>query len=185
MIEAGGKRIGYIRIWSYAGRQYQDALEAELASGKLKDADAVIWDLRDGWGGAQPDFLDIFNPRGPVMTVTDRNGGQDIVNFRWRKPVALLVNAGTRSGKEVLTFGFKKYGFGEVIGERTAGALLAARAFLLSDDSLMIVAVDDVTVDGERLEGRGVDPTIRVPFDLPYAAGRDPQLDRALRALTG
>ena len=65
------------------------------------------------------------------MTVTDRNGGQDIVNFRWRKPVALLVNAGTRSGKEVLTFGFKKYGFGEVIGERTAGALLAARAFLL------------------------------------------------------
>ena len=185
LIEAGGKRIGYIRIWSYAGRQYQDALEAELASGKLKDADAVIWDLRDGWGGAQPDFLDIFNPRGPVMTVTDRNGGQDIVNFRWRKPVALLVNAGTRSGKEVLTFGFKKYGFGEVIGERTAGALLAARAFLLSDDLLMIVAVDDVTVDGERLEGRGVDPTIRVPFDLPYAAGRDPQLDRALRALTG
>src|SRR3954453_12433165 len=108
---------------------------------------------------------------GPVMTVTDRNGGQDIVNFRWRKPVALLVNAGTRSGKEVLTFGFKKYGFGEVIGERTAGALLAARAFLLSDASLMIVAVDDVTVDGDRLEGRGVDPTIRIPFDLPYAAG--------------
>jgi carboxyl-terminal processing protease len=185
VIEADGKRIGYIRIWSYAGRQYQDALEAELASGKLKDADAVIWDLRDGWGGAQPDYLDIFNPRAPVMTLKDRNGEQDLVNFRWRKPVTLLVNAGTRSGKEVLTFGFKKYGFGEVVGERTAGALLAARAFLLSDDSLMIVAVDDVLVDGERLEGRGVDPTIRVPFDLPYAAGRDPQLDRAVRSLTG
>jgi carboxyl-terminal processing protease len=185
VIEADGKRIGYIRIWSYAGRQYQEALEEELASGKLKDADAVIWDLRDGWGGAQPDYLDIFNPRAPVMTLKDRNGERDVVNFRWRKPVTLLVNAGTRSGKEVLTFGFKKYGFGEVIGERTAGALLAARAFLLSDDSLMIVAVDDVMVDGERLEGRGVDPTIRVPFDLPYAAGRDPQLDRAVRALTG
>jgi carboxyl-terminal processing protease len=49
----------------------------------------------------------------------------------------------------------------------------------------MIIAVDDVAVDGERLEGRGVEPTIRVPFDLPYAAGRDPQLDRAVRALTG
>jgi len=24
-----------------------------------------------------------------------------------------------------------------------------------------------------------------VPFDLPYAAGRDPQLDRAVRSLTG
>ena len=53
--------------------------------------------------------------------------------------------------QEVLTFGFKKYGYGEVIGERTAGALLAARAFVLSDDSLMIIAVDDVAVDGERL----------------------------------
>ncbi len=185
LIEVEGKRIGYIKIWSYAGRQYQDALAEELASGKLKNADAVIWDLRDGWGGAQPSYLDIFNPRGPVMTLKDRDGEEDVVNFRWRKPVTLLINAGTRSGKEVLTFGFKKYGYGEVIGERTAGALLAARAFLLSDDSLMIIAVDDVAVDGERLEGRGVEPTIRVPFDLPYAAGRDPQLDRAVRALTG
>ncbi len=185
LIEADGKRIGYIKIWSYAGRQYQDALAEELASGKLKDADAVIWDLRDGWGGAQPSYLDIFNPRGPVMTLRDRDGEEDVVNFRWRKSVTLLINAGTRSGKEVLTFGFKKYGYGEVIGERTAGALLAARAFVLSDDSLMIIAVDDVAVDGERLEGRGVEPTIRVPFDLPYAGGRDPQLDRAVRALTG
>jgi C-terminal processing protease CtpA/Prc len=185
LIEVEGKRIGYIKIWSYAGRQYQDALAEELASGKLKDADAVIWDLRDGWGGAQPSYLDIFNPRGPVMTLRDRDGEEDVVNFRWRKPVTLLINAGTRSGKEVLTFGFKKYGYGEVIGERTAGALLAARGFVLSDDSLMIIAVDDVAVDGERLEGRGVEPTIRVPFDLPYAAGRDPQLDRAVRALTG
>jgi carboxyl-terminal processing protease len=185
LIEADGKRIGYIKIWSYAGRQYQDALAEELASGKLKDADAVIWDLRDGWGGAQPSYLDIFNPRGPVMTLRDRDGEEDVVNFRWRKPVTLLINAGTRSGKEVLTFGFKKYGYGEVIGERTAGALLAARGFVLSDDSLMIIAVDDVAVDGERLEGRGVEPTIRVPFDLPYAGGRDPQLDRAVRALTG
>jgi carboxyl-terminal processing protease len=185
LIEADGKRIGYIKIWSYAGRQYQDALAEELASGKLKDADAVIWDLRDGWGGAQPSYLDIFNPRGPVMTLRDRDGEEDVVNFRWRKPVTLLINAGTRSGKEVLTFGFKKYGYGEVIGERTAGALLAARGFVLSDDSLMIIAVDDVAVDGERLEGRGVEPTIPVPFDLPYAGGRDPQLDRAVRALTG
>jgi carboxyl-terminal processing protease len=185
LIEVDGKRIGYIRIWSYAGRQYQEALAEELATGKLKDADAVIWDLRDGWGGAQPGYLDIFNPRGPVMTLKDRDGEEDVVNFRWRKPVTLLINGGTRSGKEVLTFGFKKYGYGDVIGERTAGALLAARAFLLSDDSLMIIAVDDVAVDGERLEGRGVEPTIRVPFELPYAAGRDPQLERAVRALTG
>jgi C-terminal processing protease CtpA/Prc len=33
------------------------------------------------------------------------------------------------------------------------------------------------------LEGRGVTPDIVVPFDLRYAAGRDPQLDAALAFL--
>ena len=39
-------------------------------------------------------------------------------------------------------------------------------------------------VDGERLEGIGVDPTIAVPFDSRYAGGSDPQLDRALMVLS-
>ncbi len=31
-----------------------------------------IWDLRDGWGGASPDYLDLFNARAPDMTFTQR-----------------------------------------------------------------------------------------------------------------
>ena len=50
----------------------------------------------------------------------------------------------------------------------------------LSDGSLLYVAVADVTVAGARLEGRGVTPDIAVPFDAPYAAGADPQLERAV-----
>ncbi len=185
IIEANGRRIGYIHVWSYAGRSYQEILEAALSEGKLKDADALIWDLRDGWGGARPSFLRIFDPHGPTMILSERNGDTELVGFRWRKPVVLLTNNGTRSGKEVLTYGFKKNGYGEVIGEPTAGALLAARAFLLSDGSLLILAVNDVTVDGERLEGKGVVPTIEVPFELPYAACKDPQLNKAISVLSG
>ncbi|MDY0884822.1 S41 family peptidase [Dongia soli] len=184
IIEAGGKKIGYIRIWSYASDRYQDMLEEQLAVGKLKDADALVWDLRDGWGGAQPDYLDIFDDLGPTMTLTERDGDSSPVNVKWRKPVALLINEGSRSGKEVLAYGFKKYRVGDVIGSRTAGALLAARAFLLADDSLLLLAVADVAVDGERLEGRGVTPTIEVPFSLPYAGGEDPQLDKAVEILS-
>ena len=184
IIETDGRRIGYIRVWSYAGRNYQEILEEALSEGKLKDADALIWDLRDGWGGARPSFLNIFNPHGPTMALTDRSGDSELVGFRWHKPVVLLTNNGTRSGKEVLTYGFKKNGFGEVVGERTAGALLAGRAFLLSDGSLLILAVNDVAVDGERLEGKGVAPTIEVPFDLRYAAGKDPQLNKAISILS-
>jgi len=183
IIETNGQRVGYVHVWSYAGRNYQAILEEVLSEGKLKDADALVWDLRDGWGGARPSFLRIFDPHGPTMTLTERHGGTETVGFRWQKPVVLLINNGTRSGKEVLAYGFKKNGYGEVVGEQTAGALLAARAFLLPDGSLLILAVNDVAVDGERLEGKGVAPTIEVPFELPYAAGKDPQLNKAISIL--
>ena len=184
VIEAEAKKIGYVRIWSYAGGRYQDMLERLLSTGKLKDVDALIWDLRDGWGGAQAYYLDIFSDLGPTMTMTERDGERETSNVKWRKPAALLINGGSRSGKEVLAYGFKKYGVGEVIGTRTAGALLAGRAFLLKDDSLLLLAVADVEVDGERPEGVGVAPTIEVPFPLEYAGGKDPQLDKAVEVLS-
>ena len=184
VIEENGKRIGYIHVWSYAGQDYQDILEEELSEGKLKDADALIWDLRDGWGGARPHFFDIFNARAPDLTFTERSGKTSYAGFKWRKPAAVLINGGTRSGKEVLTYGFKKYGYGEVIGTQTAGALLAGRGFLLSDGSFLMVAVNDVAVDGERLEAKGVEPTIAVPFEIRYSAGADPQLDKAVEVLS-
>jgi carboxyl-terminal processing protease len=184
IIEADGAKIGYIRVWSYAGTQYQDLLERELSSGKLKDADALVWDLRDGWGGAQAEYLNIFDGRAPTTTLINRDGQRSVPYATWRKPVAMLVNEGTRSGKEILAYGFKRYGLGEVIGSRTAGAVLAGRAYLLSDGSLLLVAVADVLVDGTRLEGVGVVPTIAVPSPLPYAQGRDRQLDQAVQVLS-
>ncbi|MGH6930563.1 MAG: S41 family peptidase [Dongiaceae bacterium] len=183
VIDRGGVKIGYIHVWSYARGDYQELLEEQISTGPLKDADALIWDLRDGWGGADPAYLDVFNSRAPTMLTADRGGDRSVVNAKWRKPAALLINGGTRSGKEVLTYGFKKYGYGEVIGTRTSGALLAGRAFLLSAGGLLLVPVADVSVDGERLEGSGVTPTIEVERDIPYAAGADPQLDRAIEVL--
>jgi carboxyl-terminal processing protease len=180
IIEVDGSRIGYIRMWSYAGRDFHHLLEEEITTGTLKDADALIWDLRGGWGGAQPSYLDLFDPRGPVMTVIGRSGRRDVVNARWQKPAVLLIDGGTRSGKEILAYGFKKYGFGPVVGTRTKGDVLAASAFMLSNNCLLELAVDDVRVDGERLEGVGVTPTVEVPFELEYSGGEDPQLAQAI-----
>ena len=173
-----------MHVWSYAGGAYQRALQRLIAEGPLKEADALIWDLRDGWGGADPEYLDLFNLRAPTMQLTNRNGAATALNVKWRKPVAMLINGGTRSGKEILAYGFKKYGLGEVIGAPTAKAVLASTAFLMSDGSLLLLAVSDVRVDGERLEGAGVTPTIDVPFDPIHAAGKDPQLERAVEALS-
>ena len=184
VIAADKARIGYVHVWSYASRRVQFELEDLIAEGPLKDADALVFDLRGGWGGAQPQYLDLFNPHAPTMQVKDRNGDIGFVDVKWRKPVAMLINQGTRSGKEVLAYGFKQYRLGELVGVRTEGAVLAATSFLIGDDGLLLLAVEDVLVDGHRLEGVGVTPTINVPFDLRYAAGADPQLDRAVQVLT-
>jgi carboxyl-terminal processing protease len=176
-------KIGYVHVWSYASHRMQSALEDLMSDGPLKDADALVWDLRGGWGGAQPQYLDLFNPRAPTMQIKGRNGETGFVDVKWRKPVAALINEGTRSGKEVLAYGFKEYRMGELVGHRTEGAVLAATAFLIGDDGLLLLAVEDVLVDGQRLEGVGVTPTIEVPFDSRYAAGADPQLDRAVQVL--
>ncbi|MFO1026850.1 MAG: S41 family peptidase [Acetobacteraceae bacterium] len=178
------RKIGYVHVWSYASYAYQQALERLLSEGTLRDAEALIWDLRGGWGGAVPEYLDLFNTRAPTMQLTDRNGARGFENVKWRKPVAMLINEGTRSGKEILAYGFKKYQIGEVIGTRTEGAVLAATAFLIGN-GLLLLAVQDVLVDGERLEGVGVTPTVTVPFDLAAGDGRDPQLDRAVALLAG
>jgi carboxyl-terminal processing protease len=179
-----GMHIGYVHVWSYASDAYQEALEQLLGEGALKDADALVLDLREGWGGAVPDYLDLFNNRAPTMQVRDRDGRTRLDNVKWRRPAAMLVNERSRSGKEVLAYGFEKYRLGAVIGSHTSGAVLAATAFLMSNGDLLLLAVDDVRVDGERLEGIGVDPTIAVPFDSQYSAGRDPQLDRAVSMLS-
>jgi carboxyl-terminal processing protease len=184
IIDANGMKIGYIHVWSYAGTPYQQLLERELSSGKLKEVDALVWDLRDGWGGAQAEYLHLFNGQAPTTTLINRDGQHSMANVAWRKPVAMLVNEGTRSGKEILAYGFKEYGIGEVIGSRTAGAVLAGRAYLLRDGNLLLVAVADVLVDGQRLEGVGVTPTISVPFALAYAQGKDVQLERAVEVLS-
>ncbi|MFQ5627195.1 MAG: S41 family peptidase [bacterium] len=183
-IERDGKKIGYVYVWSYAGQQYHDLLVQEVAFGRLKEADALIIDLRDGWGGANPNYLNLFHKNIPQLTMIDRNGKKVTFDFQWRKPVAMLVNEGTRSGKEILAYGFRKYGIGKVIGTRTAGAVTAGRPFLLAGGQLLYLAVQDVFVDGERLEGVGVAPDIEVQFPIEYAHGRDPQLERALEELS-
>lgn len=183
IIERDDKKIGYIHIWSYAGEQYQQLLSDEIRFGKLKEADGLILDLRDGWGGANPDYLNIFSTKVPVLTRISRDGEKSTLDSQWRKPVVMVVNNKTRSGKEILAYGFKRFGIGTVIGTKTSGAVVAGGPFFLSDGSLLYLAVSDILVDGERLEGKGVTPDIEVPFQLEYAQGQDPQKERAVEVL--
>ncbi len=55
---------------------------------------------------------------------------------------------------------------------------------MLSDKALLYLAVGDILVDGQRLEGVGVAPDVEVPDRLPFAQGADPQLEMVLEIAT-
>lgn len=179
VISHKGKDVGYVHVWSFAGERYYETLK-EIIAMQFSDAKALVLDLRYGPGGANPEYLNIFNDRVPVLTNKLRNGQGWEYDPQWRKPVVLLVNDDTRSGKEIFAYGFKKFNYGKIVGTRTEGAVLGARPYFLSDGSMLYLAEVNCLVNGESLEGKGVTPDIELPQELKYCAGKDIQLDKAI-----
>ncbi|QEH33608.1 putative CtpA-like serine protease [Aquisphaera giovannonii] len=177
--ERGGKKVAVMRLFSAAGEEHEAVLRNAIA-GDFAAADALVLDLRDGWGGASPSFVNLFNRTPPVVEMTERGGSKAIHDTQWRKPLVLLVNEGAKSGKEIVAYAVKKHKLGTLVGMRTGGAVLAGTPIPLGNRALLYLAVADVRVDGERLEGFGVSPDVVVTEDLSYADGRDDQLDRAI-----
>jgi carboxyl-terminal processing protease len=182
VIDRDGRRIGYIRIWAYTEHEAGDILNSALGGGRLADVDGLVLDLRSRWGGAPADAAELFLGGTPSMEMIERDGDVRYVNTRWHKPVVGIIDEGTRSGMDIFANAFKQNGI-PLVGTETAGDVVAGRGFLLPDDSLLVLAVADVLVDGKRLEGNPVQPDIAVPFDIRYADGVDPQLDAALDEL--
>jgi carboxyl-terminal processing protease len=181
IVERNGARLAYAHLWSYAGEELQEMLRELLLTGPLSDADGLVLDLRGGFGGANPEYLNLFRRDLPELTLMDRDGTANKAPASWTKPVVLLVDEGTTSGKEVFAHGFRREQRGQIVGTRTAGAVMGGSAFLMHDGSLLYLAVLDVLVDGERLEGRGVEPDVVVPFSRETST--DSQLERALDVL--
>ena len=179
VVERDGRRVAYQQLYSCAGPEHQEKLEEGL-QGDFAQADALVIDFRDGWGGCDPRFLNLFDRAVPVFTGIRRDGSRNTWTPTWRKPVVLLVNGNSRSGKELVAHAMKRHGLATLVGERTAGAVLAGTPLRLSNGDLLYLAVEDIEVDGTRLEGLGVPVDVEVADTLPFAAGKDAQLDKAL-----
>ena len=184
MFLAPSARIGYVRVWSWAGEGMQWALREAIEGLNRRNMTAFILDVRDGWGGASPHYLDIFDRRPPVLVSRFRAGDSYTMDAQVRVPAVLLVNGGSRSGKEIIAYGVRKHHLATVVGTSTARAVLPGSPYCLKNGALLFLAVRALTVDGEVLEGRGVAPDVEVPFDVRYAGGKDPQLEKAVEILS-
>jgi carboxyl-terminal processing protease len=191
LIEKDGRVVAYVRVRSYASTLYQEALrevlETEFSEARREHPEiGLVFDIRGGWGGAQARYLEIFNTTVPRVALRSREGQVHEQRQAWdpkANPVVMLVDGGSRSGKEILAYGFKRARVGTLMGERTAGAVLAGTLRPLADGSVLYVAVADVEVEGERIEGKGVEPHVVVERRLPYSSGDDAQIDAAVEWL--
>ena len=181
VIERNGRKIGVIHLWTYTTDRITDVIYKELAT-QLKDVDGLVLDLRGRWGGGPADAAEPFVSGTADMQVVDHDGDAHYVYTGFHKLVVAIIDEGTRSSMEILAYSLQRAGI-PLVGTATAGDVLAATAYALPDKSLLELAVQDVIVDGKRLEGRPIAPDVAVPFDVRYAAGADPQMDRAVAIL--
>jgi len=102
----------------------------------------------------------------------------------YQKPLVLLINEGSRSAKEVLSYVFKKSRRATLIGSNTAGNVLGTSPMRLNEWAYLEIPMVEVFTDGTRLEGKGVAPDIKVPVETD-ASGKDLYVESATKFLLG
>jgi carboxyl-terminal processing protease len=185
ILEHQGHRFAYMPLHWLSGWFMRTVLDKgfDLAC----KSEGLIIDLRHGFGGSPTtEYIDPFLRTGLQGTTIESvtRGKRDSSRVAFSGPIVVLTDARTRSGKELLAYYFKKTGRATLLGDRTGGYVSAGRPIRICEDSFLYLCVAMMTVDGKLLEGVGVEPDIKVPFDIRFAAGRDLQLERAKEELT-
>jgi carboxyl-terminal processing protease len=188
-------RAGVIRLYGFpATEQVVRRLRDTLIEFENQGVEGWILDLRDNGGGPIETviavaslFLDgglLFEEqhRGQTLQTASAEGQA----FAVQRPLITLVGAGSFSGGEILPAVLRSRGRAMVVGEQTGGGFGSSVSVSLPDGSALNVTTTEVVIGPEkqRLNKVGLTPdrvVARTPEDIE--AGRDPQLDGALRLL--
>jgi tricorn protease len=180
--EATSGRVGYLHVpdmmpfgWSEFHRSYQVEVER----------DALVVDARFNAGGHTSGLVLEKLARHRIAWEVPRRGAPaPYPDEAPRGPLVLLTNESAGSDGDIFTHGFKLLGLGPVVGTRTWGGVVGIAVTLgLVDGSVTTQPefgfwFEDV---GWGIENRGAGPDVEVVFTpQDYAAGRDPQLERAI-----
>jgi len=191
VFDCGDRRIGYIHLWSGTHEVFLRFLKDAVADAHAAELNGFILDLRDGYGGAWWPYLDAFFPTRETYfgsTALDAQGEGAELHAdpqrnadAWHGPLAVIINNGTRSGKEALAFQFSKTDRAKLFGTNTSGAFTGGLgAFAERDvDYILFLAVQEQLLDGVAIEGVGVSPDVVVSEER----GRDAPLTAALEHL--
>ncbi|MFQ5767960.1 MAG: S41 family peptidase [Acidobacteriota bacterium] len=179
----GPCRVGLIHLRTFAD---EDLIEDLVTGAQFNEVDGLVIDLRGNRGGEIRLAAELFDllTRRPSVYIQYNHRQYSFPPTNWNHPLAVLVDGHTGSAAEIFAAAVQILHLGAVIGTSTAGEVQASRLFDLPDGSRLMVPISTVSLpDGTDLQGHGVVPEINVQRPLPYAAGADPPLEKALDTL--
>ncbi len=154
--------------------------------------DGVVVDVRYNGGGFTADrLIDILCGNRHARTLSRGMGNEGFPMERYARPVittlpaVVLANQRSQSNAEEFSHAMQVLGRAKVVGMETSGDVIGTTDVNILDYGIARRPRTGFFLrDGRDMEGHGAKPDIEVdltPADI--AAGRDPQLDAALRAL--
>ncbi|MEM8483989.1 MAG: PDZ domain-containing protein [Bacteroidota bacterium] len=152
-----------------------------------QDKHAAVIDERFNGGGLLDDYMvDLMSRR---LRAAITNEVPNAIHFRLPAgilgPKVLLINENAGSGGDFFPWVFRQQQIGPLIGMRTWGGLVKSSVHYGMVDGGALTAPDNAVFDPINrkwiAENEGVAPDIEVRLSAKaLAAGRDPQLDRAI-----
>lgn len=179
--EKSGGRLAYVHVPDTAGGGHTAFKRYFYPQ---SDRAGLIIDERFNGGGLIADYyIDIL--RRPFIARWVMRYGDELVSPRGAilGPKVMITDELAGSGGDLLPWMFKRFELGTVVGKRTWGGLVGILGFPTLVDGGQVTAPNlaILTEDGFSVENEGVAPHIEVEqWPAEVAAGRDPQLDRAI-----
>jgi carboxyl-terminal processing protease len=210
----GGRKIGYLRLTQF-NEPTAGELATALDSLQKQGMEALVMDLRFNPGGLLSSAVDVcaqFEPPNTKIVSTEgRSPAREytthaVKNGARTVPLAILINGSSASGSEIVAGALKDLHRAILVGETTFGKGSVQSVVSLPDGSAMRFTTAKYYTPSRRpIHGHGVEPDIRCTMTLEEeaklyqsrrrkelpgfardkASVQDPQLDRAVDALTG
>jgi C-terminal peptidase prc len=187
-------RIGYILAPDFDGDAAHELFTRIQEMEEDGDLDGLIVDVRHNPGGNSDESSGVF-AEGIVGTVGPLREGEQRTIYRIRGPVewntttplVILTDGSSHSASEYFAAGLVELDRAVTVGMNTAGNTEGIVGFILSDGSLIRLAITTFLLnDGTGFEGVGVPPAIEIPLgewglaQKPY----DAQLQAAIDYLS-
>lgn len=180
-------KIGYIRIAIF-NENTSGEFTKKYQELEQQGMQALVLDLRQNPGGILGESVRVAQylvPKGPIVSVIDRNGRkytEESYLEAVKYPLAVLVDHGSASASEIVAGAVQDTQSGKLFGTQTFGKGSVQTVYRLPQNTgLKLTTAKYYTPSGRSINGTGITPDVVV--ELPENITKDIQLEAAEKYL--